>query len=90
MTTALLILAGVLVVAAFVGGIFVGRRTAVTGEPTPSSANAVAVETADDAEHAAQAAGAAAEKKADEVLHASDDDTRARVARLRARGKAGE
>ncbi len=91
MTTALLIIAGVLLVVAFVVGILVGRKSVTPGgEPTPQSANAVAIETMDDAEEAARAAEFEADKKAKEALHASDDDTRARVERLRARGRAGE
>lgn len=92
MTTALLIVGGVLLVVAFFVGLFLGRKSVATsGVPTPPSANAVAsLDTAADAEQAASAADASAQKKSEEVLNASDADTRARVARLRARGRAGE
>jgi hypothetical protein len=87
MTTALLIGAAVLLLTAFVGGVFVGRKSIATGAPTPASANAAAIPEAD---KAAADAEAAAQTKAQEVLHASDDDIRARIEQLRARGKAGE
>ncbi len=87
MTVALLVFAGVLLVVAFVGGLFVGRRTVTTGAPTPSSANAVAVETVDEAEQAAAVAEEEAKRKAREVLNASDADTRSDVERLRALGR---
>lgn len=77
--------------AAFGFGVWIGRKSmTVTGSPTPPTANAVAVETVEDSDAAAQAATDAAEKKADEVLHAPDADIDARVAKLRARGRAGE
>ncbi len=92
MTTALLIIAGVLLVVAFVGGFFAGRKSvATTGAPTPASANAItSLDSVEVAEQAANVAEATAEKKADEALHASDADTRVRIAKLRARGRAGE
>lgn len=89
--TVILVMATALLVVAFVVGILVGRKSVTPGgEPTPQSANAVAIETIDDADEAARAAEFEADKKAKEALHASDDDTRARVAKLRARGRAGE
>ncbi len=92
MTTAAIVLGLVLLVVAFVAGIFAGRKSIATGAPTPPSANAVAnVDTAEDAEEAARLANDKATEKADEVMHAaSDSDVRDRIERLRARGRSGE
>lgn len=93
MTEALLIAGAVLIVAAFVGGIFAGRRLATTGAPTPPTANAVAQEQVDDEQNSDNAEDKAlqdAKDKAAEVMHESDADIAARVAQLRARGRAGE
>lgn len=92
MTTALIAL-GLVVLLVLLGlAFFAGRKSvAATGSPTPPSANAVAnVDTAEDAEEAARLADDKATEKAEEVLHASDDVVRDRVAKLRARGRAGE
>jgi hypothetical protein len=78
----LLILAGVLIVAAFIGGVFAGRASVAAAPENPPTG------TAEDS--AAQEALDAAKKKADEVMHESDADIVARVQRLRERGRAGE
>lgn len=84
MSTLLLVLAGVLVVAAFVGGIFVGRAT--MGSITPALLPPTAV--AED--KAAQQALDTAKENAEKVKHESDAAVRDRVERLRERGRAGE
>lgn len=90
--TTLLIALGLVVVLLVAGLAFYAGRKSVepTGVPTPPSANAVALDTIEDADAAARAADDNAKKKADEVMHAPDDVVRSRVARLRARGRAGE
>jgi uncharacterized protein (UPF0333 family) len=92
MTTALVIFGVIVLLAVFAVGFYFGHKnaSAPTGSPTPQAANAVAVESVEEAEQAASKAEDAAQKKAEETLHASDNDTRARIAKLRARGRAGE
>ena len=85
MTTALLIIAAVLVIAAFVGGIAVGRKTIAT----PSNAD-VPPPTSADADAAEAKATEDAKTKAAEVGKMTDAQVADRVAQLRARGRAGE
>lgn len=92
MTTALLVVAGVLVLGAFVAGFVLGRKSAApvaTGAPTDASA-AVQIQVAPAEDKAAEAAVEQAKAAAAKAMQLTDAQVAARIAELRARGKAGE
>jgi hypothetical protein len=81
--TALLVIAAILIVAAFVAGIIIGSKVRTTGAPTPMSAQ---VDTA----AAEDAARAQAQSAAQKVMELPNTDVEKRVEQLRARGRSGE
>lgn len=90
MTALVVTLALILLAIAFAAGVYVGYKVTASELPTPVSTGLAALDTEKAADSAAKAAQDEAAKKAEEDLHASDDDVRARVAKLRALGQTAE